>query len=210
MGWFSSKKKPTVTAQDKAILDLKLQRDKLRQYQKQLEGVRAREHELAKECLAKGNKKRALIFLKKKRYQEQMLERTEEQLASLQELATSIEFALVSADVLRGLEQGNKVLKELNAEMSLSKIEQIMDETSEGIAHQEQVSAMLSERMTDVDEDEIQRELEALEAEKAPKLPSLPQVPSKAPPAVAHVPQIEQETEQDAEQETEVHEPMLA
>lgn len=202
MGWFSSKKKPTVTSQDKAILDLKLQRDKLRQYQKQLESVKSREHELAKQCLAKGDKKRALIFLKKKRYQEQVLERTEEQLASLQEVATSIEFALVSADVLRGLEQGNKVLKELNAEMSLSRVEQIMDESAEGIAHQEQVSAMLSERMTEVDEDEIQRELEALEAEAAPKLPNLPQVPNKALPV--------EETQAETEPETELHEPMLA
>lgn len=202
MGWFSSKKKPTVTSQDKAILDLKLQRDKLRQYQKQLESVKSREHELAKQCLAKGDKKRALIFLKKKRYQEQVLERTEEQLASLQEVATSIEFALVSADVLRGLEQGNKVLKELNAEMSLSRVEQIMDESAEGIAHQEQVSAMLSERMTEVDEDEIQRELEALEAEAAPKLPTLPQVPNKALPV--------EEAQVESEPETELHEPMLA
>lgn len=196
MGWFSSKKKPTVTSQDKAILDLKLQRDKLRQYQKQLEVVKGREHELAKECLAKGDKKRALIFLKKKRYQEQMLTRTEEQMASLQELASNIEFALVSKDVLKGLEQGNKVLKELNAEMSLSRIEQIMDETSEGIAHQEQVSAMLSENMTAIDEDEVQMELEELEALVAgPKIPQ--EAPVSLPKAPVHEPQEPERVEQE-------------
>jgi charged multivesicular body protein 6 len=41
--------------------------------------------------LAVGNKKRALLALKKKKYQEQLLEKTENQMMHLEELASSFE-----------------------------------------------------------------------------------------------------------------------
>jgi charged multivesicular body protein 6 len=41
--------------------------------------------------LAGGNKKRALLALKKKKYQEQLLEKTENQMMHLEELASSFE-----------------------------------------------------------------------------------------------------------------------
>ena len=37
MGIISSKKGPTISAKDKAILELKVQRDKLKQYEKKVE-----------------------------------------------------------------------------------------------------------------------------------------------------------------------------
>lgn len=88
MGAGSSKNK--ITDQDQAILDLKVQRDKLKQYQKKLQVVADKEVEVAKQCLAQGNKKKALISLKKKKYQEQLLEKTDAQLLNLEELVSFV------------------------------------------------------------------------------------------------------------------------
>jgi charged multivesicular body protein 6 len=128
--------KGQITDQDRAVLDLKLQRDKIRQYQKRISVVLDREHEVAKECLSRGDKRRALLALRKRKYQDQLLAKTDAQLDSLEELTRSIEFALVQKDVLYGLQQGSEVLKAIHKEMSLETVERIMDESAEGIAYQ--------------------------------------------------------------------------
>ncbi|GAA6061149.1 hypothetical protein JCM10212_001749, partial [Sporobolomyces blumeae] len=162
---------------------LKLQRDKLKQYQRRIEVVLAREREIAAESLRAGNKPRALIALRQKKYQETLLSQTDSQLETLQKLVQSIEFSLVEKDVLYGLEQGNQVLKQLNQELDLDKVEKLMDETREGIAYQEQVSALLSSRISAQDEEDVLAELAALQAaEVGDKLPELPasQLPERA------------------------------
>ena len=46
----------------------------------------ARETEIAKKFLAEGNKQRALLCLKKKKLQEQMLEKSDAQLRNIEEM----------------------------------------------------------------------------------------------------------------------------
>lgn len=45
-----------------------------------------REHEVAIECLRKGDKSRAKLALRRKKYQEQLLEKADKQLETLEEL----------------------------------------------------------------------------------------------------------------------------
>ncbi|GAA5895496.1 uncharacterized protein JCM6883_001526 [Sporobolomyces salmoneus] len=173
MGQSSSAVK--ITPQDRSILDLKLQRDKLKQYQKRIEVVLKREKEIATGSLRAGNKQRALIALRQKKYQETLLSQTDSQLETLQKLVQSIEFSLVEKDVLFGLQQGNEVLKQLNKELDINKVEKLMDETREGIAYQEEVSALLSSRISAQDEEDVLAELAAMqEAELGTKLPQVP------------------------------------
>lgn len=150
---------------------LKLQRDKIKQYQRkvsvpsacskaytdrqQVQGVLDREKEIAKEALKEGNKPRALTALRRRKYQETLLQKTDSQLESLQNLVrpaasllpqympdgkgkqvSNIEFALVEKDVVFGLQQGNAVLKQLHSEMTLENVEKLMGETHEAIAYQ--------------------------------------------------------------------------
>lgn len=68
--------------------------------------------------------------------------------------------------VLFGLKQGSAVLKQLNAEMDLNAVEKLMDETAEGIAYQEEVSALLSSRISAADEEDVLEELAKLQAEQ--------------------------------------------
>ncbi|KAK6070565.1 snf7 family protein [Seiridium cupressi] len=178
-----------VTAQDRAILDLKLQRDKLHQYQRRILPLVARETEIAKQMLAANDKPKALLALRRKKYQEQLLEKTDAQLQQLEQLVRNVEFAQIQKDIVFGLQQGTKVLKEINAEMGgIERVEMLMGESAEAIAYQNEISEMLGGRITNQDEEEVEDELAALEAEingptKLPDVPNnkLPETPQAEP-----------------------------
>ncbi|KAI1802744.1 charged multivesicular body protein 6 [Daldinia bambusicola] len=193
-----------VTAQDKAILDLKLQRDKLHQYQRRITVLTDKETAVARQMLAAGDKKRALLALRRKKYQESLLEKTDAQLAQLEQLTRNVEFALIQKDVVFGLEQGTKVLRDIHAEMGgIEHIEKLMGDTADAIAYQKEVSEMLGGRITNQDEDEVEDELAALEREinRPTKLPSVPD--TKMPPSEVKKPQHATAQEQEPESEPE-------
>ncbi|KAK8134688.1 hypothetical protein PG984_006700 [Apiospora sp. TS-2023a] len=155
-----------ITAQDKAILDLKNQRDKLHQYQRRIQVLTKKETEIARQCLANGDKKRALLALRQKKYQESLLAQTDSQLEQLEQLTRNVEFAQIQKDIVFGLQQGSKVLKEIHAEMGgIDKVEKLMGETADAIAYQNEISEMLGGRISNNDEDEVEEELERLAKE---------------------------------------------
>ncbi|KAI0721343.1 Snf7 family [Cerioporus squamosus] len=171
---------PKVTKQDRAILE---SRDKVRQYQKKIQVVLDREHEIAKQQLAAGNKDRALIALRKRKYQEGLLAKTDAQLENLEKLVSTIEFSLVEVSVLHGLQQGNEVLKEIHKELNVENVERILEETQEAREYQREIDEMLANSLTLEDEEAVQAELRELQletlgvqdAERPVTLPSVPQ-----------------------------------
>jgi len=168
-----------ISAQDRAILDMKIQRDKLHQYQKRITTITSRETEIAKECIRAGEKSKALLALRRKKYQETLLAKTDQQLAQLEALTSDVEFALVQKDVVYGLKQGTAVLKEIHKEMGgLDKVELIMGETQEAQAYQNEISEMLGNKMSNQEEDEVEDELEAIEREVNGPIPAMPRAPS--------------------------------
>ncbi|ODV59592.1 ESCRT-III subunit protein VPS20 [Ascoidea rubescens DSM 1968] len=156
---------PKITPQDKAVLQLKLQRDKLEQYQASIQSVIDKEVLIAKIFLKKKNKERALLSLKKKKYQESLLNQSFNQLNSLDELISTIEFKQIEKNIFYGLTQGNLILKKLNEELNIEKIEKLLDETDENISYQEEVSTLLSQSITNKEEEEVNQELLSLERE---------------------------------------------
>lgn len=117
---------------------MKNQRDKLRQYQKRITVLTDREKAIAKECLAKGDTNRAKLALRRKKYQEGLIQKTDAQLAQLEQLTSDVEFALVQKDVLYGLQQGTAVLKEIHKEMGgIENVEKLLGENAEARAYQE-------------------------------------------------------------------------
>lgn len=201
---------PKITSHDKAILNLKIQRDRLSKSRQQLQKVIDRETEIARECIKSNHIERAKLALRKKKRQQSLLNNLERQSDTLEELIDTIEFKLIEKDVLYGLEQGNKVLKEINKEMSLEKVEKILDETSEGIHYQNELSERLGSLLTNGEEDEVEDELKQLEiemgaippnvvvvdenrptvedVERKHKLESLPQVPKQQPQSNGDIP----------------------
>ncbi|XP_065369328.1 charged multivesicular body protein 6-A [Calliphora vicina] len=180
-GLFTKSKKPQsrVTEQDKAVLQLKQQRDRLKQYQKRIELSLEKDRQLAKKCLSQGRKERAKLLLRKKKFQENLLSNTDKQLENLEKLAADIEFAQVEIQVLDGLKQGNAALKKMHAILDVDEIEKIMDETREGIEKQQEIDSILSDALTQEDEDDVLAELDALVAEQdETKEIQLPEVPT--------------------------------
>lgn len=160
---------------------MKTQRDKLQQYQKRITTLTDKETDIARQMLAKGDKPRALLALRRKKYQESLLAKTDAQLAQLEQLTASVEFAQIQKDVLFGLQQGTKVLNEIHREMGgLEHVEKLMGESADAVAYQREVSEMLGGRISNQDEDEVEDELAAMEAEAQglraahDKLPDVP------------------------------------
>ncbi|KAL8898610.1 MAG: hypothetical protein Q9192_002002 [Flavoplaca navasiana] len=153
-----------ISAQDRAILDMKNQRDKLHQYQKRITVITDRETGIARECLARGERSKALLALRRKKFQESLLARTDAQLETLEQLTSNVEFALVQKDVIYGLQQGTAVLKQIHTEMGgIEHVEKLMGENEDARAYQREVSEMLGGRMSNQEEDDVEDELDALE-----------------------------------------------
>jgi charged multivesicular body protein 6 len=176
---------------------MKNQRDKLHQYQKRITILTGRETEVARTCLARGDKPKALLALRRKKYQESLLSKTDAQLEQLEKLTSSVEFALVQKDVLYGLSQGTEVLKKINAEMGgVEAVEKLMEEGAEARAYQEEISQALAGQMSNEEEDEVEDELEALEREVV-GLPDAPNRTVVGEGSLPSVPNVELETEED-------------
>ncbi|XP_061740924.1 charged multivesicular body protein 6-like [Nerophis ophidion] len=175
---FGGKSRPSrVTEQDKAVLQLKQQRDKLKQYQKRITLHQEKEHLLAKQLLKDGRKEKALLLLKKKRYQDQLLDKTENQISNIERMVQDIEFMQIELKVIEGLQAGNDCLKSMHQIMSIEDVERILDETQEAIEYQKQIDDMLAGALTQEDEDAVLAELEAITGGEDVALPEVPTEP---------------------------------
>ena len=168
---------------------MKNQRDKLHQYQKRIVNITDRETAVAKECLSRGDKPRALLALRRKKYQETLLSKTDAQLESLQRLTSDVEFASVQKDVMFGLKQGTEVLRNIQKQMGgIEEVEKLMGESEDARAFQREVGEALAGGLSNEDEDEVEDELESLgrevEGVETPlkdgnSVLSLPQAPNR-------------------------------
>ncbi|XP_071797324.1 charged multivesicular body protein 6-A-like [Asterias amurensis] len=190
-------KKSRVTEQDKAVLQLKQQRDQLKKYQRKIENNLSRERGVAKQLLKDGKKEKAKLLLKKKRYQEQVLTKTDNQLESLERLVQEIEFAQIEVQVVEGLKNGNDCLKKMHQMMSLDDVERIMQDTQDGIEYQREIDELLAGSLTDDDEAAILEELSQLTGVEGTEsqLDQLPDAPTD------QLPEIEKEKKRRKEQD---------
>ena len=132
------------------MLGLKKQRDQLKQYQKRINNDLENEKELARKLLKEGKKDRAKLLLRKKKFQEGLLEKTDSQLDQLERLVHDIEFAQVQKQVIDGLKNGNVALEKANAMFSVDEIEDIFADTQEAVERQAEINSLLSGELTEV------------------------------------------------------------
>ncbi|KAK3560069.1 hypothetical protein QTP86_033792 [Hemibagrus guttatus] len=169
----------------RSAVQLKQQRDKLKQYQKRITLQLEKERQLAKQLLKDGKKEKAILLLKKKRFQEQLLDKTENQISNLERMVQDIEFAQIEIKVIEGLKVGNDCLKKMHEVMSIEEVERIMDETQESIEYQRQIDDILAGSLTQEDEDAVLAELEAITQGdvELPEVPDeqLPDIPDQEP-----------------------------
>lgn len=125
--------------------------------------------------------------MRKKKYQENLLATTDKELEALEKLTSDLEFAQVQQQVIDGLQVGNEALKKIHEILTIDKVEQIMDETREGIEKQQEIDAIIATgALSQEDEDSVAAELEELVASTLPAIDEdidekLPEVPTDEP-----------------------------
>ena len=86
-----------------------------------------------------------------------------------------------------GLKVGNEALKKANDMFSIDEIEQILEDSAEAAAKQDEINDLLSGQLSPADEDDVLKELDQLiqedderETEKTgKKVPEMPEVPDE-------------------------------
>ncbi|KAL6508694.1 hypothetical protein OROGR_023405 [Orobanche gracilis] len=170
-------KKTKITKVDKAILSLKTQRRKLAQYQQQLEAVIEAEKQAAKDLVREKKKERALLALKKKKVQEDLLKQVDGWLINVEQQLADVELASKQKVVFESLKAGNNAVKAIQSEINLDDVQKLMDETVEAKAYQDEINAILGEKLSAEDEGEILAEFKDLETQIT--LQDLPKVSAK-------------------------------
>jgi charged multivesicular body protein 6 len=199
-----------ITPHDRAVLDLKVQRDRLQQYRKKTIACMDAETAQAKALLAQPssslvgaasdrNREKAKMLLRRRKYQQDLLARTETHLLNLEQLIANVEFAVVEKDVFDGLRAGTEYLKELQQQMAVEDVAKLMDETQEAIAYQQEISSLLSEHLTSDAELAAEQELEDMEAAAEQDRLGALRVPSSA---TEHEKEKEEEEEEEEKEKS--------
>lgn len=133
--------------------------------------------------------RKAKLLLKKKRYQENLITKTDQQIENIERMANDLEYAQIEVQVVQGLKTGNDALKKIHEVMSIEDVERILDEAQAGIEYQREIDEILSGSLTREDEDAVLAELDAIIQETLPQVPEsaevpeLPEVPEAEPKA---------------------------
>eukprot|EP00658_Telonema_sp_P-2_P046027 TRINITY_DN340_c0_g1_i2.p1 TRINITY_DN340_c0_g1~~TRINITY_DN340_c0_g1_i2.p1 ORF type:complete len:231 (-),score=102.01 TRINITY_DN340_c0_g1_i2:36-728(-) len=168
-----SKSKPTVTDQDKALLELKSARDTVKKYKKKLDAKIAEEKKTAKGIIVAGRdeaneakkarmKKKGIVLLKKIKYQEGLYESAEGQMLNLEQMIAEHEFRQIEVQVVDGTKSFNEAIQALQKEMSVDDVERIMDEAADSMDYVNEINGLLSEQLVDYDDAQVDADLARL------------------------------------------------
>ena len=172
---FRKKKKAEpsrIKEEDKAIAQLKITRDKIKAYQRKLEGNIKSCKEAVKSCIQNKKKDQALLSLRKQKYLEKTYESTHGELLNIESLILNVENAQMQAQVVQALAKGNEILTKMNKELNIEDVEKLMADTDEAIEYQNQIGQILSKQGVPESEDLLD-ELDNLEVEQE-RIPDVP------------------------------------
>lgn len=212
MGGKSSKPsqppKREVSQIDRAILDLKVSRDRLTRYKKKLNLDSTKLLSKAKIYKAKNTSadtKNALNLLKLRKLKLKEVDNIDSQLLTLQGMVSNIQSKEEEKEVLAALRTGKNALEKLHAENSLEDVMNLMDDVQEQNELEEEINNVLvntGETLTLVEEDELELELQALMGADMTEIPAevspeksdldLPEVPVSKLPEVQNT--VDEET----------------
>jgi charged multivesicular body protein 6 len=207
----STKKKPppggTISATDRAVLDLKNSRDKLQRYKTQLERDEVKLVSRAQQAKAKGDTKNALWLLKLRKIKLREVETVEGQLLNVMQMVQTIDSTQNHTQMIAAMKLGKDTLQRMHEETTVEDVLNLMDEIQEQNELEKEMNQVFENvpTLSVQDEEAVEAELEALmmdtETTSSPIDDSLPVAPDITPLPVApstklpdQVPVITEET----------------
>ena len=186
----------SITAIDRAVLDLKNSRDRLQRYRARLEQDEAKLLSRAREAKAAGNEKNAMHCLRVRRHKVKEADNVQAQLLTVLQMVDTIAAKENENEVLASLKSGKEALARLHSEMSVDDVIQLMEEVEDEIEVEREINDILAQGagLDGLDEEALEQELLELvggevEVQEKAKVPDMPAAPTDKLPD-ASVPEV--------------------
>ena len=163
---------------EKVLLECKMCRDKIKNYIKKCEITSSRKRIKAKELLKDKQKDRARVYLNQSKFHLTQAKVGDNQLKLIEDQINELQKATQLNEIRKVLENGNKVLKQLQSEINIEKWQEIKEDMDGLKEQQDEIGEFL--RNNNIDEGEyekdVQEEFEKLQKDLENDL-NLPEVP---------------------------------
>lgn len=150
---------------DRAILDLKVSRDRLNRYKKKLYLDSEKLFLKAKTFKEKNETRAALGLLKLRKMKQKEVDNIDSQLISIQTMISNIQTKEQEAEVLAALRSGKNALEKLHSENTLDDVLKLMEEVEEQNEIEREINDALvstGESLTGIEEEDLELELQML------------------------------------------------
>ena len=177
----SNRNQVQLSQTEKAILDCKSCRDKIKRYIKSLEQKSENSMTKVRELLQKKQRDRAKFYLKQGKLFSEQTKIADGQLETINQQISNIESTTNMAECAAVLSNGNKVLKQLQNEVNIEHWENIRDDLDELKERDDEIKEFFKEKGIEQEEldeqcdDEINKLLEEIHGNDI----DLPQVPKE-------------------------------
>ena len=151
-----------INQEERALLDCKLCRDKIKKYIKSLEQKASLKKEKAKEALKDKNRDKAKLYMRQSKMYQAQIQTSYGQLEMIETQITQIESAQSQKDVFTVLKEGNNVLKQLQEEVNAEKMEELSDDLNELKDKNDELTQFFKDRGIEENEEELDDELNKL------------------------------------------------
>jgi charged multivesicular body protein 6 len=163
---------------EKVLLECKLCRDKIKNYIKKCEVTASKKRNKAKELLKEKQKDRARVYLSQSKFHLTQAKVGDGQLKLIEDQINELQKAAQLNEIRKVLENGNKVLKELQSEIKIEKWQEIKEDMDGMKEQQDEIAEFLRNNNIDEEEynNEVKEEFEKLQndLENELKLPDAP------------------------------------
>lgn len=167
---------------DRAVLDLKVSRDRMTRYRNKINLDSEKLLAKAKQYKTQNQTTNALNLLKLRKLKVKETDKINDQLLTIQAMVSNIQSKEEEKELLVAMRQGKNALQKLHEENTLEDVLQLMDEVVEQNEIERQVNDILNqtgEELSEFEEGELEQELLAMmggqSAEETPvELPNVP------------------------------------
>lgn len=161
--------KSRVTSTDFSLFHMKQARDKVKVQRKKLTFEIAKTQERVKDKVRgkdmKDNEKKVcLMLLARKKYLEKLVVDTDNHLMNIEQQIDSVEMKLVQSDVVKMMEEGNRVMQQIGKELTVARVEEVMEQARECREWGEEIGQLFTDEVECGEvKDCVERELAELE-----------------------------------------------